>query len=545
MIKKFNDWAKLEEQGNEHEIDYTISQNKYDISESWEILDKPNLNRLDEHSFTSAISRDEFINEAFPFLNESEDEYSKNKIFALYETQLFYTHREEWFNESSKSNKTPILFESKTHTFIFYNDRSFAISKESYNILMSNSLNEGIFDVIGDVFSGAGKIIGDAVNSVVDTVGGWANSLGDAAKSVVGFIGTCYDSVAVFVGDDWIKQVQTISTLFRGIYGTVGQVFAPGTGQLMSTIVGGATGLLGLYDGYTKIKDPISDLKSTIGSAKSALDVGTALTKHGPNILAGSNSLILGAKDIIGVINPSPDVLSGITDITSLFDKSDDSLKTQGQSFFSKENASGLGSTLLSMAGIKGKDGIKPESLVKDLQPHLISLGGTVALEYLIPSDMKDTVLKSVGTIQNGIDTAFKIPNQVGDFVKSCEEEGKKGGTMGMLSGAVSSLGKPISDAMSKFTSSIKPSIQSVTSPMENLSKKFNNTLNLLAKSKTNIDLQAPEIVVTEKIVPQKVVKLPKKDFKSLKRHASKIKTKLMKESYFDNYETWLKENNN
>jgi hypothetical protein len=273
MIKKFNDWAKLEEQGNEHETDYTISQSKYDISESWEILDRPNLNRLDEHSFTSAISRDEFINEAFPFLNESEDEYSKNKIFALYETQLFYTHREEWFNESSKSNKTPILFESKTHTFIFYNDRSFAISKESYNILMSNSLNEGIFDVIGDVFSGAGKIIGDAVNSVVDTVGGWANSLGDAAKSVVGFIGTCYDSVAVFVGDDWIKQVQTISTLFRGIYGTVGQVFAPGTGQLMSTIVGGATGLLGLYDGYTKIKDPISDLKSTIGSAKSALDV--------------------------------------------------------------------------------------------------------------------------------------------------------------------------------------------------------------------------------------------------------------------------------
>ena len=544
MIKKFNDWAKLEEQGNGHETDYTISQNEYDISESWEILDKPNLNRLDEHSFTSAISRDEFINEAFPDLNESEDEYTKNKMYALYETQLFYTHRENWFKGPKNKNIVPIIIESTTHAVIFHNDQTFAISKESYNILMNENLNED-WDIfgIGKAISDTGEMVASAVSSVVDTAGDWAKSLGDAAGSVLAFIKTCYEAVKSFAGDDWLTMIQTLSTLFRGIWGTIGTVFTPGTGDIVNKIVGGATGLVSVYTGYTRIKDPISNLKTAISSAKSALDVGTGLAEHGPLLLSGANAIVVGAKDVIGVLKSSPSILSGITDLTSLFTGKDGALKAEGESFFNIKNAKGLGGTLLNMSNITSKGGFKPDVILKNLQPQLISLGGSIALEYLVPKDIKETVLGSAKTIITAVDTAFSIPTKAQEFIDGLKKTEE--GTMKYLTDAVVGIGEPVVKGLKNFTNAIKPTVDSVTSPISKFTTGHQKTLQALKSNNLNVGLSVLNIEETEAVEPQKPITISKKEIKILKKNKSKIKTKLMKESYFDNYEKWLKENNN
>lgn len=543
MIKNYNEWAKLEGKGNVYETDYTISQNEYDISESWEILNKPNLNRLDEHSFTSAVSRDEFINEAFPILNESGDEYSKNKIFALYETQLFYTYREEWFKTPNNKNIVPIIIESATHAVIFYNDQTFAISKQSYDILKNEKLNEGWFG-LDKVFSDAGEIVSSAVSSVVSTAGDWAKKLGDAAGSVIAFIESCYEAVKSFTGDDWLKMIQTLSTLFRGIWGTIGTIFAPGTGDLVNKIVGGATGLVGVYTGYTRIKDPISDLKGAISSAKSALDVGKGLAEHGPILLGGASALIVGAKDIIGTIKPSSGVLSGITDLTSLFDSPDGDLKAQGESLFNPKNAKGLGATLLKMSGINSKSTFKPESLLKNLQPQLISLGGSISLEYLVPKDIKETVLGSATSILKGVDTAFSIPTKAQEFIDDLKNS-QKDGTMKLLTDAVVGIGGPVVSGLKNFTTSIKPSVDSVTKPISNMTTAHNRTINAIKSNNLDVALNVLDIQETEEIKPQKPIKVPAKQLEKIKKNKKKIKNIAMKESYFNDYETWLKENNN
>lgn len=142
MVKNYSEWNKSDIIGEPNHY-YGISPKKtINISESWNILNESssNLNRLDEHGFTASISRDEFINEAFPEINESANEYTKDKIYALYETQLFYTHREDLFNKPSKNNQTPLILESATTVI---GD----VPKKFDTVLKSIDKNGGEFDL--------------------------------------------------------------------------------------------------------------------------------------------------------------------------------------------------------------------------------------------------------------------------------------------------------------------------------------------------------------------------------------------------------------
>lgn len=546
MIKNYNEWARLEDGFNVYETGYTISSNGYDISESWKALNKPSLNRLDESSFTADISRDEFINEAFPALNESNDEYSKNRLYALYETQLFYTHREEWFTTKSNKNIVPIIIESDTHAVIFYKDRSFAISKESYNVLLNENLNEwDLLGSIGSVFSDAGEIVSGAVGSVVDTVGDWTSKLGDAAKEVVAFVKSCYDAVASLAGGDWLNMVQTIATLFRGIYGTIGSIFAPGTGELVNKVVGGATGLIGVYTGYNRVKDPISNMIGNMSSAKSALDVGNGLMKDGPNVLSGASALIVGTKDIIGAFKPSADILSGITDLTSLFSSPKGDLQKQGESLFNPKNAKGLGGTILSMSGLNPKSTFKPDALLKNLQPQLISLGGSIAVEYMVPTDIKETVLGGARNVVKAVDSALSIPKQAESFITNLQND-SKGGTMSILVDAVAGIGKPLVSGLKNFSDSIKPSVDSAVKPVTNMIDKHDKTIKAFNSNglTSALDSLNPiDVQESGEVEVQKPIQLPKKELKKIKKNQKKIKKVALKESYFNDYETWLKRN--
>ena len=326
MVKDYSQWNKSDIIGEPNRY-YGISPKKtINISESWNILNESssNLNRLDEHGFTASFSRDEFINEAFPGINESANEYTKDKIYALYETQLFYTHREDWFNQPSKNNQTPLILESETHYIIIHNDKSFALTKESYDILMYNDINEGFFgdlwDGIKDVGSAVGGFFSDAFDAVKSRLGKWADTISDAAKSVVGFMGTCLKAIAAFAGSDWLSMVQTLSSLFRGVFGTVGSFLFPGTAGVVTSVVGGATGLLGLYAGYDRISKPYGEIEGAATKAKDAKELGTSLSKIGPELISGTSNMMVGAKDIISALSPSDSSpLGGISDIAALF----------------------------------------------------------------------------------------------------------------------------------------------------------------------------------------------------------------------------------
>ena len=544
MVKDYSQWNKSDIIGEPNHY-YGISPKRHiNISESWDILNESsslNLNRLDEHSFTAAFSRDEFINEAFPGINESANEYTKDKIYALYETQLFYTHREDWFNQPSKNNQTPLILESETHYIIIHNDKSFALTKESYDILMYNDINEGFFgdlwDGIKDVGSAVGGFFSDAFDAVKSRLGKWADTISDAAKSVVGFMGTCLKAIAAFAGSDWLSMVQTLSSLFRGVFGTVGSFLFPGTAGVVTSVVGGATGLLGLYAGYDRISKPYGEIEGAATKAKDAKELGTSLSKIGPELISGTSNMMVGAKDIISALSPSDSSpLGGISDIAALFSSdTKESLQKQGESLFGDDNAEAIGKTLFAMAKVNEAEGV---DLAKSLKTNMLTMGGIISLEYVIPG-IKDTVIDNAKSVSEGVQSALDIPNKIDKFLGGAKDKSKEeGGSSSILGSALGFIRKPIVNGLTSMCDAVKGPVESATTVIGDVPKKFDTVLKSIDKNGGDFDLEEVEIAETEKVEePEKMVKLEKDDIEAIKNNKKEILA--LKESKCVDFETW------
>ena len=544
MVKDYSQWNKSDIIGEPNHY-YGISPKKtINISESWNILNESsslNLNRLDEHGFTASISRDEFINEAFPGINESANEYTKDKIYALYETQLFYTHREDWFNQPSKNNQTPLILESETHYIIIHNDKSFALTKESYDILMYNDINEGFFgdlwDGIKDVGSAVGGFFSDAFDAVKSRLGKWADTISDAAKSVVGFMGTCLKAIAAFAGSDWLSMVQTLSSLFRGVFGTVGSFLFPGTAGVVTSVVGGATGLLGLYAGYDRISKPYGEIEGAATKAKDAKELGTSLSKIGPELISGTSNMMVGAKDIISALSPSDSSpLGGISDIAALFSSdTKESLQKQGESLFGDDNAEAIGKTLFAMAKVNEAEGV---DLAKSLKTNMLTMGGIISLEYVIPG-IKDTVIDGAKSVSEGVQSALDIPNKIDKFLGGAKDKSKEeGGSSSILGSALGFIRKPIVNGLTSMCDAVKGPVESATTVIGDVPKKFDTVLKSIDKNGGDFDLEEVEIAETEKVEePEKMVKLEKDDIQAIKNNKQEILA--LKESKCVDFDTW------
>ena len=544
MVKDYSQWNKSDIIGEPNHY-YGISPKKtINISESWNILNESsslNLNRLDEHGFTASISRDEFINEAFPGINESANEYTKDKIYALYETQLFYTHREDWFNQPSKNNQTPLILESETHYIIIHNDKSFALTKESYDILMYNDINEGFFgdlwDGIKDVGSAVGGFFSDAFDAVKSRLGKWADTISDAAKSVVGFMGTCLKAIAAFAGSDWLSMVQTLSSLFRGVFGTVGSFLFPGTAGVVTSVVGGATGLLGLYAGYDRISKPYGEIEGAATKAKDAKELGTSLSKIGPELISGTSNMMVGAKDIISALSPSDSSpLGGISDIAALFSSdTKESLQKQGESLFGDDNAEAIGKTLFAMAKVNEAEGV---DLAKSLKTNMLTMGGIISLEYVIPG-IKDTVIDNAKSVSEGVQSALDIPNKIDKFLGGAKDKSKEeGGSSSILGSALGFIRKPIVNGLTSMCDAVKGPVESATTVIGDVPKKFDTVLKSIDKNGGDFDLEEVEIAETEKVEePEKMVKLEKDDIQAIKNNKQEILA--LKESKCVDFDTW------
>ena len=544
MVKDYSQWNKSDIIGEPNHY-YGISPKRHiNISESWDILNESsslNLNRLDEHSFTAAFSRDEFINEAFPGINESANEYTKDKIYALYETQLFYTHREDWFNQPSKNNQTPLILESETHYIIIHNDKSFALTKESYDILMYNDINEGFFgdlwDGIKDVGSAVGGFFSDAFDAVKSRLGKWADTISDAAKSVVGFMGTCLKAIAAFAGSDWLSMVQTLSSLFRGVFGTVGSFLFPGTAGVVTSVVGGATGLLGLYAGYDRISKPYGEIEGAATKAKDAKELGTSLSKIGPELISGTSNMMVGAKDIISALSPSDSSpLGGISDIAALFSSdTKESLQKQGESLFGDDNAEAIGKTLFAMAKVNEAEGV---DLAKSLKTNMLTMGGIISLEYVIPG-IKDTVIDNAKSVSEGVQSALDIPNKIDKFLGGAKDKSKEeGGSSSILGSALGFIRKPIVNGLTSMCDAVKGPVESATTVIGDVPKKFDTVLKSIDKNGGDFDLEEVEIAETEKVEePEKMVKLEKDDIQAIKNNKQEILA--LKESKCVDFDTW------
>lgn len=549
MVKDYSQWNKSDIIGEPNHY-YGISPKKtINISESWNILNESsslNLNRLDEHGFTAAFSRDEFLNEAFPEINESADDYTKDKIYALYETQLFYTNREDWFTQKSNKKETPIILESENHYIVMHSDKSFAITKDSYDILMYSDLNEWIWDDLWDAAKSIGSAIGgflsDAYNAVKSRLGKWADAISDAAKSVVGFVGTCIKAVAAFAGSDWLTMVQTLSTLVRGIFGTVGSFLFPGTATLVTSVVGGATGLLGVFAGYNRISKPYEEIEAAATKAKDAKELGGTLSKIGPELISGASNIMVGAKDIISALSPSDSSpLGGISDVAALFSgETKDELKKQGESLFSEDNTEAIGKTLFAMAANVNEEegGEGKVDLSKTLKTNMLAMGGIVSLEYIIP-DIKDTVLDGATSVAEGAKSALEIPKKIDKFLGGVDESSQeKGGSSGILGWALGFIRKPVVSGLTAFCDVVKGPIESATGVVGEVPKQFKYVLKSIDKNGGDLSFDEVKIPETEGLDgPKKLIKLKKDDIEAI--NANKDELTKLKESKCVDFDTW------
>ena len=549
MVKDYSQWNKSDIIGEPNHY-YGISPKRHiNISESWDILNESsslNLNRLDEHSFTAAFSRDEFMNEAFPDINESADDYTKDKIYALYETQLFYTHREDWFNAPSSHtdsvSRAPLILEAENHYIIIHNDKSFALTKESYDILMYSELNEGFF---GDLWKGikkAGSAIGgffsDVYDSVKSRLGKWAEAISDAAKSVVGFMGTCIQAIGAFLGSDWLVMVQTLSSLFRGVFGTIGSFLFPGTATVVTSIVGVATGLVSIYAGYTRFSKPYDELEGAMSKVKDPKELGNSLTKIGPELISGTSNMMIGAKDIISAISPSDSPLAGISDVAVLFSGgTKDNFKKQGESLFSEDNAEAIGKTLFAMAKVNEAEGGEVD-IAKNLKSNILTMGSVVCLEHIVP-DVKDTVMEGAESVIKGVESALKLPEAIDKFLGGSTDKGKEeGGSSGIFGSALSIIRKPIVSGMTSMCNAVKGPVESATSVVKGIPKQFDVVIDSIDDNDVDVDVKRIKIPQTKEVeAPEEMVQLEKDDIKAIQDNKEDIMK--LKESKCVDFDTW------
>ena len=492
------------------------------------------------------------------FLNEgySEDESLMEKAYCTYELGILYEHKNEWFNSPGEISYLEDFESDIPRAILFKNNGIHIITGETLKSLKEglDLLNEGWMSDLGsfmgkakDKVSGAWKkYVKEPVKKATAWVGdkvskAW-NALSSGAKEVWEFSKKIISAAAVFIKENPLTALGLALQIIGALVENV-PAFGTAAKGILLAIAGGIT----IYEGVTGLIDAI---KETSGGKKVS-----DIVKGGAKIVFGCASLILGIKDLIGVIG---DALPGFGAVgvsikTSVLKWSDDFAKTA----FGSVATVGVGKTLGCSkwlgsffetlcekapfmakvsnkyakkgieAAIKGVDaGIdKGKEAVLDHNEYVdhwdesinedegewgfvdLLINFMVYIGKSCFSWLYDKLIAGISGVGKAINFLMDLPGKITKGIDTFKKEHGGSFVGGILSGALSSVVKPLSSCSQRFIDEyIKPKIKPVSGWMEKLGKR---SADISKKIESNKDLKSPVPGIKEqgppKIVPKKI----------------------------------------
>jgi hypothetical protein len=492
------------------------------------------------------------INKFFEFFAGPINESSLNeneallleKAYYTYEVGSLYEHKKEWFE--TKGDVTYLVDESseEQRVIMFKDNKLHIISKNALDMITNRSLNEGFFDGMEDFLGGMYKKVKSTVKKyVTDPVkkaakyvakkvsSAW-DALSNGAKKVWEFSKKIVSAVVVFVKENPLTAIGILLQIIGSIL-----AFVPVANFLAPTftlLAGGIT----VYEGVTNLIDAGKE----VGKADKVKDI----VKGSFKIILGSASLILGIKDLIeAAATALPGYGSvGVAIKTSVTSWSNNFAKTalggvaaagvgkalgcsnwianffvtlcEKAPFVQKLSGKAvnlLGKEVLSDVGkgvkiaAKGADQAlsKAEDAVldsyntdivyegdsesswgfKDLVVNFLCYVGKSCFSWLY-----DAVVAGISGVGSAIKGLLNLPSKISSSIEKFKE--KQGGSFigGIISGALSSAVKPMTDCASRFINDyIKPKVDPAINWMTSLGKNNGRISKLIEGNK---ELKSP-----------------------------------------------------
>lgn len=504
--------------------------------------------------------------------NSSEENQSLlEQAYYTYELGILYENNQDWFN-----TKGEIFFLSdensiEGHVILFKNNRLHVIKESTLEKLKQNSdlILEGFWGIVGDFVEGSIKAAGGAVKKyivepvkksaayVAKKVGQAWDALSSGAKAVWEFGKKIVSAVAVFIKENPLTAIgiglQILATVVS---------FIPGAGTIIAAILTMIAGGITIYEGISNINSASKE----IGEAKNV----QSIVKGGAKIIFGSASLILGINDIISAAAESlPGMGSiGIAIKTSVSAWTTSFVKTA----FGGVAAVGVGkalgcskwlgeffSTLCEeapfMAKILSKNKIITKSSkvlakgadtgaetkrgeILDHEEYTLEWDGSINEseggnwgfgELLINfityvgkscfSWLYDKVVSGISAVGRAINGLLELPGRITRGIDEFRKEHSKSFIGGIISGALSSAVRPLTDCSQRFIDSyIKPKVKPVTGWMTSLEKRNQQ---ISKKIDGNKNLKSPVAEIKEQGPPkivQKKVDVTTKDKSLIKK---------------------------
>lgn len=461
-------------------------------------------------------------------LNESnsdeENQYLLEKAYYTYELGVLYEHKKDWF--TSKGNITYLADQESEegHVILFKDNQLHIVTESTFNRLQKNEdlLLEGWWDSTVNFVSGvakdvkgawnkyvkepvvkAAKYVGDKVSQAWDALSKGAKEVWEFSKKIISAIGT-------FIKENPLTSLgillQIIGTILSFI--PIANFLSP----ILAMIAGGIT----VYEGITNL---ITAGKEAAGAKK----VGD-IVKGGGKIIFGSASLLLGIKDLVASASEALPGMGAVgisikTGVTSW------ATKFSGTAFGSVASvgigkalgcSSWLGeffATLCEKAPFMANIGTNSKAL--DTSRKILSKGvdsgielakeeildheeytsewdeminedtsgswgfGELVINFMVYVgkscfgwlyDMVIGAVSGIGKIINGL---LGLPGKISAGISKFKKE--QGGSFigGIISGALSSGVKPMTDVGKKFIDVyIKPKVDPVTNWMTSLGKR-------------------------------------------------------------------------
>ena len=456
--------------------------------------------------------------------SDEENQYLLEKAYYTYELGVLYEHKKDWFE--TKGNVIYLTDDSvaEGHVILFKDNQLHIITENSFNRLQKNTelLLEGWWDstvnfvsgVAGDIKKTVNKYVVEPVKKAAAYVGDKVSKAWDAlskgAKAVWDFSKQIVSAIATFVKENPLTALGIVLSIIGTILS-----FIPVVGFLspiLAMIAGGIT----VYEGITNL---IKAGKEVAGAKK----VGDIL-KGGGKIVFGSASLLLGIKDLSAA---AAEALPGMGSVGV-------AIKTGVSTWSTKFTATAFGgaasagvgkalgcsewlaeffSTLCSKAPFMAKVGAN--SKVLDVGKEIAISGADQALdkgkEYVLDHEeyneewdetineddnggwgfgelvinfmvyvgrscfgwLYDMVIAAVSGIGKVINGLLDLPGKISRGISKFKKE--QGGSFigGIISGALSSAVKPMTDVGQKFIDVyIKPKVTPTTNWMTSLGKR-------------------------------------------------------------------------
>lgn len=456
--------------------------------------------------------------------SDEENQYLLEKAYYTYELGVLYEHKKDWF--TSKGNITYLADQESEegHVILFKDNQLHIVTESTFNRLQKNDdlLLEGWWDSTVNFVSGVAKDVKGAWNKYVkepvvkaakyvgDKVSKAWDALSKGAKEVWEFSKKIISAIGSFIKENPLTSLgillQIIGTILSFI--PIANFLSP----ILAMIAGGIT----VYEGITNL---ITAGKEAAGAKK----VGD-IVKGGGKIVFGSASLLLGIKDLVASASEALPGMGAVgiaikTGVTSW------ATKFSGTAFGSIASvgigkalgcSSWLGeffATLCEKAPFMAKIGTN--SKVLDTGKKILTKGADAGLdaakeeildheEYasewdeMINEDtsgswgfgelvinfmvyvgkscfgwLYDMVIGAVSGIGKIINGLLGLPGKISAGISKFKKE--QGGSFigGIISGALSSGVKPMTDVGKKFIDVyIKPKVDPVTNWMTSLGKR-------------------------------------------------------------------------